>query len=597
MIEVLFILSTILFGSSVILLIRQSMWTICLHTILGWLMGSMITGIFVTILTHFVELTDTLVFELMGAQIIFSVAALLLLYIIRRQDFKHRMKINVEKSPWLFLSLTIAGCAAVYFSEKFYRRFPKYIPKQASYELELEHSVIQSLIGGCNAKHPKLYSLEDPFLFNSLLKKSPITYAFSACLVKVSGSFYDASILICFLNTLATVCAFYPLAATFTSYHTTCILILLFNGGWGFIKYFRVHDVHVDLVHDWGREYSTPFYQILFKFLVASKEASFALPIAIFAVSLTTTPKKARRFSKVFLIAGIMSALCPSFMTSAALFILATCNYNSFIEVVPFALTLLIKYRNAAVVYMPLWKEYQMNGVFFSQLKCWFEGFGPVVFAVFLFPFIVRDSFFFHKCLTALCPLAFCSFFRNGGYYEDSALAVAGTVFPIYVVAIVHIYQKYIKEAYGNKRGFILGVGAAIVTIMVASGYMSCKRSTSQLTIGIPESAMIIKKWIRKHSLCNSITLTPFLNVNPVTFLTGRRIVVGSPAGLWRRGEKYSKVLNRVKTTFGWKAVENMMREYGAGYLLSSENVDAIDSNLFTLVESSNEWCLLKLKE
>ena len=597
MFEVFLILSTVLFGSSIILLIKQSTFSLILHLLLGWLTGSMITGIFVTILTHFIQLTTLFVVEIIIAQVIFSAAAVLLLYVLHKSDFKYRLKINLEAHPWLLLSLVIAGIASIYFSGNFYKYFPHFIPKQARYDVETEHSIIASIIGGCNVKHPKFFSLEDPFLYKSNFKKSPITYSFSACLLKISGSYKDVSILICFFNSLATAYAMFTLSSQFTKFQLVCVLLLLFNGSWGFIKYFRVRDVHADLVHNWGREYNTPFYQIFFKFLISSKDASFSLPIALFAVTLTCSPKRTKGFSGVFAIAGLLAALCPSFMSSIAVFIFAACNYNSFLEVIPFALSLFIKYRNGALKYMPVWKEYQMNGVFFSQIWCWFEAFGPIAFSISLFPFIVREPYLIQRCITVLCSLAFCSFFRNGGYYEDGALAVASTVFPIYIIATVHMFNKCISEIYGNTRGYILGLGAACVALMVGSGLVSCTRSTSQLMVGIPEKAMIVEKWIRSHSSYNSLFYAPNIEMIPITFLTGRRIITGLPGDLWRRGEKYSEIVSKVNTAYGWPAIKQLMTEYGATYLLSGGIVGKIDLNLFTAVESSHEWCLLKIKE
>ena len=606
MLELVFILTTILFGCSFVLLIRQTPMGAIYFISLGWIFGSLFTGYIVLILTHFIQFSFTVITIIASAHLIFALLVFCLLKIISKNQIRNLVFLPTNASPWIYSTLAIICIFAIYFTSKFYSDFPKIIPKIAKYDVELEYSVILSIIQGCNVKHPRIFFLEDPFAPQQKLNACPSPLCFSSCLMYLSGNYADISLLIVFFNTFATVCALYMFTFEHTKYKVAAIFFILFNSSWGFVRYFRAKDPNADLVFDWGRLPYNPFYQIFFKFLISSKTMSFSLPCALFSIILQNSKviKPTFEVAKLNILSGVLAAICPSFMASASLFIFSCGSIISLIEVLPFAISLLYKMNYSAVHYMPVWKEWQMNGVFFSQIWCWFDAFGPVIIGLYVFPFFIPSFKLLQEYLVVICLLLFNSFFRNGGFYEDSALAVASTVFPFVVLMSSHIIEKcinMISPLYSQKtRGYLTGFSIVFLVISCYFGIVSINRQINNKIVIFNEQNNIAADMILRHTKPNDIISTQKYNIiNPVPFITGRQILGGNSDELWRRGENFGINSQYSLSILYLESIPNFMKHVKSNYLLINTQLPHPQQdfkNLFDVIEQNQSLLLYKLK-
>ena len=82
-------------------------------------------------------------------------------------------------------------------------------------------------------------------------------------------------------------------------------------------------------------------------------------------------------------------------------------------------------------------------------------------------------------------------------------------------------------------------------------------------------------------------------------FITGRQILGAVPSDLWRRGVKFWKYSQYLRTLFTYDSYKAMMNEYGAKYLLvNKENIlpGQNYNNVFDIINQTNSMLLLKLK-
>ena len=83
-----FILTTILFGCSFVLLIRQTPMGAIYFISLGWIFGSLFTGYIVLILTHFIQFSFTIITIIASVHLIFALLVFCLLKIISKNKIR-----------------------------------------------------------------------------------------------------------------------------------------------------------------------------------------------------------------------------------------------------------------------------------------------------------------------------------------------------------------------------------------------------------------------------------------------------------------------------------------------------------------------------
>ena len=597
----LFVLTTILFGSSLILLVRQRLFTVFVHLSLGWLIGSMLTSLLVFVETYFIPLSKNTVIVVMVLQVLFSVIVFLIFWKIYKTERKQRFSITFERGPWLILSILFAILYSLFLNYDFFRPFPNFIPNTARPYLEVEHSAMASMFVGVNSKRPRFFVLEDPMCINQKLNMSPLPVTLLACMAQLTPNFVDTSIVITTLNAMASAIALYTLATCYTSVPFVCVVFIMLNGAWAMFRYLYTSNEGADLIHNVDREFNVPFYQIFFNFIIASKTASFVFPMAVFAVAFTISHRTSGEYLRYYLISGLLTALCPSFMTSASLFILSTCNLSSLFMVLPFFVVLPLKWKYAALSYEPIWREYQMNGMFFSQILSWVDAFGPVSIIFFVFIFFFNDVYVFHRIVSTFTVVSFLSFFRNGGYYFENALAAASVVFPVFSAIFFKGKEVLVRKFNQKIGGIINALFYFIVITSIMGGVLSGYRQAIRCVPGFTSKEQPVGSWVVKHVPVNETVFMVQMPMNPVSFSAGRRVYTGLSQDIWERGENFRSPLNNLRKVDLVGGTPNLMRLLNLTYLVENNEVPLVSNvksfyNQYTVLEKNEKYKLMKLK-
>ncbi|EAY19696.1 hypothetical protein TVAG_432920 [Trichomonas vaginalis G3] len=459
-----------------------------------------------------------------------------------------------------------------------------------------------SILIGINRKRESFFQLKDPMVINSTYLSSPTIHYYTALLVGLNAPFHDISFAISFLNTFASAVSLFHLAGYYHKYQAYAALFVLLNGGWAFIRNFTVRNDHVDLVHNVGREYHVPMYQIFSQFILFSKTYSFAFPMAIFSLILLHKFANTNEQFENYMVAGLLIALCPSFMVSASLAIYSLCQLYSVIFAGPFFISFVFKYFYSSLRSQPIWREYQMNGIFFAQIVSWIDALGPLSFMIILAPLFMTNPDIIHKYVSMLCSMCFISFFRNGAFLYDNSAAIAFTILPILTNITFGAFGKSVKKLKEKSRGILIGSFSLLVILSILGGVMSNRRQLSAFEPCTDQEALTASRWVATHVPINETVLTIQIPFNPISFSAGRQIFSSLPYNIWMRGEDFATptaVLRQIDLLGG---APNLMRKYHMKYLLEFVPVPLVSRNRelldqFMIVESSDRWSLLKLRQ
>ncbi|EAY23217.1 hypothetical protein TVAG_185230 [Trichomonas vaginalis G3] len=527
-------------------------------------------------------------------QVCFSAISIYLVYYLHPKDYLRRFVFQAEKNHWIYLSLFVTSIYSLFILYGFYRQFPYKVPKEGKSLIELDHSAMMSLINGTNKNRISPFLLNNPMLLNETLNASPLPIAFTACLYQMHSDYIDISFIISFLNTISTVIALNILTASYINFPTIVTFLVLFHSSWGFIHFFRCRDTSIDLLHNIGKGYVTPIYQPFFKFLVCSKSASFAFPMAIYVIAIIATPEFGSGYYMMFLLAGFIASLIPSFAVSFSVFIICLCHVNSILFTFFFSISLVWKYFYSSLSIVPIWREYQYDGVFISQFWSWFDILGPFIISFILFPFMNLKPLLLHRVILTISPLILLSFIRSGGDHFDNALAITATVLPTAIIATVSFLNTIVSSLGKRMRGHITGICILFFIIFVVTGHISCVRQTQNVVDGVTKDAKSMASFIEMHISNSEAILTTPSSMNPVSFLVGHQIFVGDAFGHYQRGEDATQRLIQYNT-MNLKQLMEMKKIKFVLFDLRQDNNYPTYENVTELLFRTENWLLLKL--
>lgn len=592
MLSILFVLTTTLFGWSIVLLYRQRTSQLLLQISLGWLIGSMMTGLITFIITYFVSLSLLVVIGIMIFQLLFSAMIVYSIFLIYGKVYMRRLTILVEKNHWLYFSLFVAAVYSFYSVSNFYLDYPNSIPEDGKTFLECEHTAVMSMINGVNKKRKNFWVLSNPMLYNGDLYVSPLPISFTACLYTLHENFVDISFVISFFNTLSTVISLYLLTSTFVNFPFIVTMLFLFHSSWAFYHWFRIRDSNIDLIHNIGKEYVVPMYQPFFKFLVCSKSASYALPMGLFVLSIVAAQEANVAFYLMYFLAGLVAALIPSFTVASSVFIICFCNVNSILFTIIYSVSLVWKYQYTNLALNPIWREYQYDGVFVSQFWSWVDILGPFIVTFLIFPFMKLKPNLLHRVLGSITVMIYLSFVRSGGDHFENALGIATVVLPTAIIAMVSFLNTISANLSNRTRGNLLGFLFGFAVILIACGHVSCTRQLLQKVPGLAPDAKQVATFIMQNTPPDERIFTVKLSMNPATFLLGRESYIGDYTGHYQRGEP-AQLFAVQSQTFEWiKIIEALHFKY-ALFERNSPEIGSY-SQVMELMLQTDNWVLMK---
>jgi hypothetical protein len=420
---------------------------------------------------------------------------------------------------------------------------------------------------------------------------------FAASLEATDLSFLDVLVVTAMMNSMAAAAAMFRLASKFFAQRQfLATLLFLFGGSWGLLQTFGRTLVDEDFVNETGRGAPTPHFYMFGIHLCFSLGGTFAIPMALSALFFAQggalpVPR--------FFTAGILMTLNPSLATTIAFFICVSNYSDAFRYVMPFALSILPKCIGVRFVIKPLWREYQMQGVFFAELISFVDSIGLPYLALFASVLFWKERLYFHRCLSSLTAFALLCVVRQGNGHMANDVAISAIFLPFLHINFLKVVDR-LREGVTRRmwRGIAMMASCMAIGLVLGSGAVTCRRMMFTRMSGFhPDMfqwAVLLNQMVPR----GETVLTHLQRFNPVSLIAGRQLVLGSYDDLWLRGNDYLPA---------WVLYEQLARkgaefmfEQGINYLLEYKpsrtfiwQTQQIED--FNLMWQNELWLLLRL--
>lgn len=632
----------------------------------GWCLGAMIISTVGFASTYFFPLTTIHTLLLMVIQYVISFILLFRRSKIIQTPFTTSLIPRFEKLWPFYLSLIIIGSSLFIFQKQAFSSFPARFPPGFRPCFGADQSLVSSIIKGINYQRKNFFTFSDPYLYNGTFTISSLPSIYTAYLMNLGCSYIDASIIISFLNILAASTGISVLSYFYCPNSLFLApLLYFFNGGSIITNYFTGSKNHIpdfivenitlslyqqsphfyntmDGVHNCGRG-EAPHYSILPMHFAFSKISSFSIPLTLFALAFLHASKNASKVERkrMFLLSGVFAIFIPSLSTSISFFLVASAYIHGYLILLPCALSLIPKFFSSSFRLLPVWTEYQMNGIFFSQIVAFTDSIGIPYIFLFFTPFVFFKDwqylFQFISCFISF--IVFC-FVREGYDTFANDISYCSILIPILTMNFLRILntirsfidkmsrrsflnqfsvrnQNEINELEGNelissienyKKPFnhwsqFLGAYNffyyLLVFYILLSGVLSMYFMQKDQIYGIDESSRNIADIIDFKVPKDKIIFCAPRGLNPVPLLTGRQVLLGRFADTWRRGENIEKQMNLFEQIC-LDPIESMKKLH-INYLLEFKPnlflfVNQSFYRYFAVMEENDKWALFYLK-
>lgn len=598
----LFVATTMIFGHFLILLIRMEPYQLCFQLSASWLLGSMSTSL-IYYLAHFILPINLVTTSMViGAQLFMSITIRQVLISIHKSKYHPHFRLLPEKSPWIYILLCLVTIIAGTNLILTYSKFPNELPAASRSVFDIESSFVSSVRRGVNKRRRNVFYYKDPLILGQTfnMPSFPLLYICGMC--SLFGNYIEASIVVCLLNILATTVFIYTFAQMHTKNAFLTSLAYLFNSGWAFFRaYFGDNCPTNDYVHDVCSKIPIPWYQTVSFFLSFLKSSSYTIPMTLFIINMLFNNSSIKRFRRFYLIAGIFSILLPNPSTTCALFIFASCIPNCWKFFMPFAIPAVLKMKGITIRSFPIWREYQMTGIFFSPFVSMFDSFGPVIFTIML-PFLGTPTMIaFRNYTSAVSCLILLVFFRIGNEYFENIIAITSVCLPIFIVVFINTLSYFIhmsKDPHYN--GVAWSFCIIFLGCFIAGGLMHLKKVEATKIPGLDKNDIEIAEFIVSKTKKKSIITTETDPLNPATVIAGRQILCGPFKDLWYRGANITTALNNYREIERNNKASDVMARLGSQYLMCKigsklHSIATSDQTQGTTIYQNQKWMLVKI--
>ena len=381
-----FCLSSTFLGYILILFFLKRSWQFIIHIFSGWIIGQIITSVFLFIFTYFTVISPEIIFII--SLIMLGLALSFYLYLWKKYDH-NIFDISFEHSASYYLAVFITSIISFIYLGNIYQYFPYSTSKISISFLDDELSFISSVLYGINSKRSHFFTFNDPNKLDTTFNRPVFPLLFVASLASFNYDMKNVLFFIHYLNALSTTVILYYFCVIQNGRGLLFVLIVMLNGGWAFfLHFFFSKNGNYDYIHDAGFRVTFPIYHFFAHHLSLSLSSSVSIPLTILSLCYAEDYDKN---INVHLFGGFLASLIPNFLTSASVFLIAFCNKDNAKGFLPFAFTLIIKYLRSDIIVMPIWREFQNEGYHFSQIFIWFETFGPLFFII-LYTFKMKND-------------------------------------------------------------------------------------------------------------------------------------------------------------------------------------------------------------
>jgi hypothetical protein len=458
-------------------------------------------------------------------------------------------------------------------------------------------ALLNSVVNGSNYERTSWFSFKDPYLANATFTRSAVPILYGASLAVLGCDYADIVTLVSFLNTLATAGTFFYFSPQWFGRGRMVMMLVFLIGGSGPLS--RALRRTTDILEtDLG-----PHIPLIAQ-LSFSLEASFSIPLAVFALTLAqcTGESSLRRSAKSFYVAaGIAAACIPSLAAGTAFFITVSNYAHCALMMMPFALSVIPKAIGSCLVIYPVWREYQVRGVFFAQIVAFFDTIGIPYLAIFLVAWFVNEPVFFHRMLSSIVAFIATCFVRQGMDHIENDIAVTGVVLPMVIVLFMKCLNRLRDRAPSRQtRGVADVLYALVIGYVLVSGIAYLVKIATTRAPGFDDNAVDFGLEVRKVVPSHKIVFNDRRSPNPVSLFAGRQVLFGKAEDVWRRGcDIRVPAMAYDRVVFDGRGAE-VMRLFGIDYLAEYRRRPFILKNVtqwqyFDVLVQNDDWLLLKL--
>lgn len=566
---------------------------------IGWLVGSMITGIIGFFFSFLIPIN-------MFLSVIVSIIQLLFVYLfngVRIFSIRfHKLnlsKISMEKSPSIYILLFFFSIISNIVLKSIYSGFPNSIPTDFVHTMDSESSLVSSILFGVNYNRNSFF-LKDPLNQNNVSPISNVPMFFQALLMACGITYSESSVLICYMNIISTVCSLF-----YYSYYLSCSSLIttsmfLLNGSFVFLRLLK-NDCGKgnDCIHNVNQNVSLPWYQIFISFICMNKSVSFSIPMSIFSVIISSFSYNVSK-AMSYTMSGILLALIPTLSVSLATFLYISCISTAFYYLFPYGLSILPKLFYSQIHYNPLWKEQQMHGKMYSQINMWFKGFGIVFISLVSYIFVETSMISLHRFYIALSILIVFSVIRFGNDYYMNASAICAVSYPQFVSCLTNIIIHYVSIAKTQfKKGLIIGLSICIVVFEIIGGIASIIIILNNRSLLFNEFDFQCSEWIKHSTNIQDQFLSPPASFLPSCLFAGRQIIVGNPKSTWVYGSEVFHNLEFVQSLINNVRPFHELKNLSIKYIIDYKNSHFMIHNMnipHQLVFQNEKWVIYHIK-
>lgn len=599
----IFLASSICFGFTIIQFIRIDLLPLCFYISISWVFGAMFTSIIIFILNFLLPLNWFLAFVTIAIQSATIYYIRIYLKKTRKQSYLNISSIRLEGPAGLYFLLAfVSVITAIHLFLCFYQ-FPSKIPSEASDFIDLEMSFISSVRYGINKWRRNLFLYKDPLNLNGYFVNPSLPLLFAAALDALGLDYAESTVIISFLNTVSTAVFIYHYMAYFSHHPLLCSICFMFNGS---LTFFRILFGETCQNNDYVRNicYRTqvPWYSLIGSLMTFSKEFSFALPLSIISLLFAQYPNRQNAGRQYYLIAGIAAALNPSVGSSTCLFLVCSCFSKSFKYVMPFILTLIPKFFKINFQNFPIWREYQMYGIFYACIVVWFDQFGPMLISMFIPISAADDNITVHRFLAFASGFLLINLNRFGNSYFENVIAIMTVILPsicIYFVEDLNYITKFFKNQL--YRGILSAIAIFIYVSFIAGGIAGIFHISDVPMKLLSAPDIDCGKWIIKNIKRYETILSEPIKHNPGSLISGRQLLCGDLNMVWKSGANVTQSLRLIRQVEITKKPKQIMNIINSNYFATIKGTLLNDlarrgrSNLVLLYENQ-KYEIYKIK-
>jgi hypothetical protein len=591
--------SATLFGYVLLEGFQQEAFSFFAQLSVAWLVGSLATGLVCFIVNLIFPINAFVVLVICGIEFYLAYHYFRLIRPASAAQSRGRHGFRLEHAPTFYLFLGLTGIVSSVHLFRVYRGFPESFPASALHIFDSEASFIASVRFGVNKRRSHVLLYKDPQIAGHSFSGPTVPLLFMTALGALGADYSCASFVVCFMNTLASAVLVYNAAALVTPYPFIGGLCFLFNGGWAsFRAFFNKDCTNGDWVHEICFRTPVPMYQTIGHFLSLSKAASYSIPMAIVSLMIAHSGKARTSFWLSHRSAGLLAALIPSPATSAGVFLVASCFPSTLVGFMPFAISILPKLLHIHIRAYPVWREYQMAGVFFSAVTSWWDSYGPMLIAI-VFPFFVTHTLaVLHRWAAFVATFLLLEFFRLGSDSFDNILAVTAVCAPIFAALFVETLAFLKQIATDAQTSGIVNVVLAFVVIgFVSGGLISIVAIGSVHEQSAGQLDADCGRWILTHLKRKEVIASDALPLCPATVFAGRQIICGDLRAMWLRDANVTRGLKVVREIERVGNPAEVLDRIGVRYFLLLNgtklfNVVERAVSDFQVVFSNEKWSL-----